>query len=282
LALKKSLTAQLSERRRWIEPHPELSVVRQCALVNVGRSGWYYEPVPESEENLELMRQIDVQYLKTPFYGSRRMAAVMSRGGTPVNRKRVQRLMRTMGLEAIYPRRTSARHPEHEVYPYLLKGMAIVRPNQVWSADITYVPMRRGFLYLVALIDWFSRYVLAWQLSNCLDTTFCLEALEMALDGPTPPEYWNSDQGAQFTAKAFLAPLKARAISISMDGRGRALDNIFVERLWRTVKYEEIYLKDYQDGSEAYNELSRYFQFYNTERPHQSLGYKTPREVYHA
>jgi putative transposase len=227
------------------------------------------------------MRKIDEQYLKTPFYGSRRMAAHLIRHGDEVNRKRVQRLMGLMGLEAIYRKpRLSLRDENHEVFPYLLRNVAIVRPDQVWSTDITYLPMRRGFLYLVAIIDWYSRYVLSWQLSNTLDTTFCIAALEEALSGPRAPDIFNTDQGSQFTSKDFTGLLKAHGITISMDGRGRFLDNIFIERLWRAVKYEEVYLNPYENGLDAHNGLGKYFPFYNVERPHQSLNYQTPSEIY--
>lgn len=227
------------------------------------------------------MRQIDEQYLKTPFYGSRRMAEHLNRHGHEVNRKRIQRLMELMGLEAIYPkRRLSVRDEEHEVFPYLLRNVAIVRPDQVWSTDITYLPMQRGFLYLVAIIDWFSRYVLAWRLSNTLETTFCIDALEEALSGSRAPEVFNTDQGSQFTSKAFTGVLKRRGITISMDGRGRVFDNIFIERLWWAVKHEEVYLHAYENGRVAYDRLARYFLFYNGERPHQSLDYRTPGELY--
>jgi putative transposase len=227
------------------------------------------------------MGRMDTQYLKTPFYGSRKMREFLGREGYKVNRKRVQRLMRLMGIAAIYRKpRLSQRDDEHEVYPYLLRDVAIVRPDQVWSTDITYIPMARGFLYLVAIIDWFSRYVLAWQLSNTLETEFCIDALEDALSGSRRPEVFNSDQGSQFTSKAFTGRLKAHNIAISMDGRGRFLDNIFVERLWRSVKYEEVYLHAYETGKEAHNRLGWYFPFYNIERPHQALNYRTPGEVY--
>lgn len=226
------------------------------------------------------MRLIDEEYTRHPFYGSRRMMAFLERQGYEVNRKRVQRLMALLGLEAIYPKpRISQGHPEHHKYPYLLKGVSIDRPDHVWSTDITYIRMDRGFVYLVAVIDWFSRYVLSWQLSNSLDVGFCLEALDGALR-IGQPAIFNSDQGCQFTSMDFTDRLKAQGILISMDGKGRALDNIFVERLWRTVKYEEVYLKDYRTVQEARDGLSDYFAFYNTERPHQALDYRTPKEVY--
>ncbi len=260
----------------------ELSVVRQCELLGLNRSGLYYRPVGENCLNLELMDQIDQQYTKTPFYGSRRMAQTLKRKGYDVNRKRVQRLMRLMGIEAIYPRANVSRaEQEHKIYPYLLGDLAIVRPNQVWATDITYIRMRHGFMYLVAILDWFSRYVLSWQLSNSLDRTFCLEALDVALANGTP-EIFNSDQGCQFTSHEFTARLEAANVRISMDGRGRCFDNIFTERLWRTVKYEEVYIHDYQGALDAYEHLHRYWMFYNTERIHQSLDYKTPHEVHFA
>jgi putative transposase len=226
-----------------------VSLVRQCELLLLARSSVYYQPVSMSDENLHLMRLIDQQYLQTPFYGSRRMTVVLQNQGYRVNRKRVQRLMRLMGLEAIYPKpNTSKSTPSHRFYPYLLRGLAVERVNQVWSIDITYVPMRQGFLYLVALIDWHSRYVLSWRLSNTLDVSFCLEALQEALEGFGAPEIFNSDQGIQFTSEAFTSVLLKHGVAISMDGRGRCLDNVFVERLWRSVKYEEVYLKAYSDG----------------------------------
>jgi putative transposase len=269
-------------RRSLVERDGELSMARQCELLAIPRSGLYYEPAGESELNLLLMRKIDEQYTKTPFYGSRRMAAWLARKGHEVNRKRVQRLMRLMGVEAIYPKRkTSLKDQEHEIYPYLLRGLPIVRPNQVWATDITYIRMHRGFVYLVAILDWFSRYVLAWQLSNTLDRAFCLAALEEALSRGTP-EIFNSDQGCQFTSTDFTGRLKAAGIQVSMDGRGRVFDNIFTERLWRSVKYEEVYLKDYSDVPDVYGGLTHYFAFYNDERLHQALDYNTPREVHFA
>jgi putative transposase len=221
------------------------------------------------------MRRIDEQYLRTPFYGSRKMADVLG-----VNRKRMQRLMRKMGIEAIYPkRRTTWPGAGHKIYPYLLRNVEVIRPNQVWASDITYMPLQHGFLYLVAIMDWYSRYVLSWRLSNTLTGSFCIEALEEALRRATP-EIFNSDQGSQFTADAFTSTLKAHGVAISMDGRGRAIDNVFIERLWRSVKYEEVYLKEYADGWDAEASLSSYFRFYNQERIHQALGYRTPRDVY--
>ena len=253
----------------------KLSVALQCELVGLPRSTWYYQVRGETAENLALMRAIDEQYLKTPFYGSRKLAWLLG-----YNRKRVQRLMRLMGIEAIYAKkRTTWPGAGHKIYPYLLRNVEIIRPNQVWSTDITYLPLRQGFLYLVAVIDWYSRHVLSWRLSNTLDLGFCLEALDEAL-AVQQPEIFNSDQGSQFTATAFTDRLATRDIAISMDGRGRALDNVFVERLWRSVKYEEVYLKDYADGWEAEAGLREYFYFYSHERIHQALGYRTPAEVY--
>jgi putative transposase len=260
--------------------HAELSLRRQCELLGLNRSTWYYQPAGESAENLQLMRLIDEQYLRTPFYGWPRMTAYLHRAGYTVNHKRVQRLMHKMGLQAIYPKpKTSASGKGHKIYPYLLRSLEITRPNQVWSADITYVPMRQGFMYLVAVMDWFSRYVLTWQLSNTLDGYFCLDALQQALQ-KGQPEIFNTDQGAQFTAHEFTGYLESAEIQVSMDGRGRALDNIFIERLWRSVKYEDIYLKDYTLVPELDAGLAHYFSFYNDERPHQSLDYRTPAEIH--
>lgn len=263
--------------------HPELSLRRQCELLGLNRSTLYSpRAATQSEENLELMRRIDEQYLVTPFYGSRRMGAWLRTEGHPVNRKRVQRLMRKMGIQALYPKpRSAAQRAEHEVFPYLLRDLPIQRANQVWSSDITYLPMRQGFMYLVAVLDWYSLYVLAWELSNTLDTSFCVAALQRALAQATP-EIFNTDQGCQFTAKGFTQPLKEAGVSISMDGRGRALDNVFIERLWRTLKYEDIYLRDYQDVPELEAGLRAYFNFYNHERLHQALGYTTPASVHYA
>ena len=268
-------------RREMVDrQHPALSTMRQCALMGISRSNVYYRPRGPSPKDLEVMKPIDQQYLATPFYGSRRMAVWLDRQGHPVNRKRVQRLMRTMGLQAIYRRpRTSQRAPGHKVYPYLLGAMEITRPNQVWAADITYIPMAKGFLYLVAIMDWYSRYVVAWRLSNTLDADFCVQALEEAL-GKGRPEVFNTDQGSQFTSEGFAGLLEQHGVKISMDGKGRYTDNIFVERLWRTVKYEEVYLKAYSDGRVAKVGLEAYFHFYNTQRPHQALGYQTPAEVF--
>ena len=268
-------------RRRMVDrKHPALSTVRQCKLLGVSRSSLNYRRKGTCPEDLFVMKAIDQQYLSTPFYGSRRMRVLLGRQGQRVNRKRVQRLMRTMGLRAIYRRpRTSKPGPGHKVYPYLLGGMEVTRPNQAWAADITYIPMAKGFLYLVAIMDWYSRHVVAWRLSNTLNADFCVEALEEAL-GKGTPEVFNTDQGSQFTGEGFTALLQRHGVRISMDGKGRYRDNIFVERLWRTVKYEEVYLKAYSGGHEAKTGLDAYFCFYNTQRPHQSLGYRTPAEVF--
>jgi putative transposase len=255
-------------------------VRRQCELLGLNRSSLYYEPAGETAENLRLMRLIDEEYTAHPFFGSRRLTARLAQQGEAVNRKRVQRLMRLMGLEAIYPKpRLSAAGHGHRVFPYLLRGVAIERPDQVWSADITYVPLPSGFLYLAATIDWFSRYVLAWRLSNTLDGSFCLDMLEEALSRGRP-EVFNTDQGVQFTAAAWTGRLEAAGVAVSMDGRGRCLDNVFVERLWRSVKYEDLYLRGYEAVPEVRQGLGRYFGFYNEERPHQALGYRTPGQVY--
>jgi putative transposase len=260
--------------------HAHLSIRRQCELVGLNRATFYYTPAGESDLNLHLMRLIDEQYLKTPFYGWPRMTACLRRQGYPVNHKRVQRLMGLMGLQAIYPKpRTTVLAEGHRVYPYLLHNLPITRPNQVWSADITYIPMWRGFMYLAAIMDWYSRYVLAWQLSNSLDGLFCLEALECALD-QGQPDIFNTDQGVQFTAQAFTSRLEGAGIRISMDGRGRALDNVFIERLWRSVKYEHVYLYEYATVPELEKGLQDYFTFYNYERPHQSLSYQVPADIH--
>lgn len=262
---------------------PRLSVVRQCGLVGVARSSVYRLLAAADPEELALMALIDRQYLVRPFYGSRRMTAWLRRQGHTVNRKRVQRLMRRMGLEAIHPKpRTSRPAPEHRIYPYLLRGLAITRPNQVWCADITYIPMACGFLYLVVVMDWFSRRVLAWRLSNTMDAGFCVEALEEALERFGPPEIFNTDQGSQFTGLAFTATLEAHGVAISMDGRGRWLDNVFVERLWRSLKYEEVYLHGYETVAAARAGIGSWLRFYNEERLHQALDYRTPKAVHAA
>jgi len=260
--------------------HPELSVRRQCELLGLNRSSLYYEPAPESPENLRLMRLLDAEYTAHPFYGSRRLTAWLEQQGEVVNRKRVQRLLRLMGLEAIYPKpKLSATGRGHRIYPYLLRDVPIRRPDQVWSTDITYVPLVSGFMYLAATIDWYSRYVIAWRLSNTLDGAFCLDMLEEALSRGRP-EVFNTDQGVQFTAQAWTGRLETAGVQVSMDGRGRCLDNVFVERLWRSVKYEDIYLRGYEGVPELAQGLGRYFGFYNEERLHQALDYRTPGAVY--
>jgi putative transposase len=271
----------MKEKRQLIDTtHTEISIQQQCQLLGLARSSYYYQPKPPSDLNLLLMDLIDKQYTLTPFYGAPRISAWLRRQGYRVNHKRIERLMRLMGLEAIRPRpRTSRPVREHQVYPYLLQGVSIDRPDQVWAADITYLGLERGFLYLVAIMDWFSRYVLSWELSNTLEQGFCLTALEQALR-VSKPEIFNTDQGSQFTSREFTTCLQSQGIAISMDGRGRLFDNIFVERLWRTVKYEDIYLKHYQSPSEVRSGLRAYFQFYNSRRLHSSLGYQTPEEVY--
>jgi len=271
-------------KRQLIEPdHPVLSIRRQCELLGLNRASYYYQPATESPLNLTLMRLIDEQYLRTPFYGYRKMTEhLRQKKQYQVNAKRVRRLMQLMGLHAVGPKpKTSLSSPEHKIYPYLLQGVTIDRVNQVWSADITYVPMCQGFLYLVAILDWHSRYVLAWQVSNTLDGHFCRVALNQALRQANP-EIFNTDQGAQFTAHLFTDRLAQAGIQISMDGRGRVFDNIFIERLWRTVKYEHIYLHDYTTGPDLIAGLTDYFHFYNYDRFHQSLDYRTPADVYFA
>jgi putative transposase len=270
-------------KRALVEPdNRQLSLRRQCELLGLNRSTLSYTPRGTSEFNLGVMRLIDEQYTRTPFYGWLRMTAYVCRQGLQVNHKRVQRLMRLMGLEAIYPKpKTTQVDGRAEIYPYLLRDLPISHPNQVWSSDVTYIRMAHGFMYLVAIIDWFSRYVLTWQLSNTLDGRFCLDALHTALR-QGQPAIFNTDQGVQFTAHQFTNALEAAGVRVSMDGRGRALDNIFVERLWRSVKYEDVYLRDYQTVRELDAGLGRYFRFYNRERPHQSLGYRTPAEVHFA
>jgi putative transposase len=248
----------------------------------IQRSGLYYKPVGISESNLALMKAIDRQYLEAPFYGSRKIAVCLKKEGQTVNRKRIRRLMRLMGLKAIYRRpRTSPAGKGNKIYPYLLKGLKINRPNQVWAADITYIHMQKVFLYLVVIMDWYSRYVLSWRLSNTLESDFCVEALKEPLKRGCP-EIFNTDQGSQFTSPKFVSLLEGQSVQVSMDGSGRYTDNLFIERLWRTLKYEEVYLKTYQNAIEARSELARYIAFYNAQRPHQSLGYRTPAEEYYA
>ena len=264
-----------------IEPrHEQICVTRQCELLGLARSSLYYRAYRDEALNLSVKRLIDKEYMRHPFYGARRLTHCLRRNGYEVNVKRVRRLMREMGIAAIYPKpRLSAPGVAHRVYPYLLRDLAVTRPNQVWAADITYVPMAHGFLYLVAIIDWFSRYVVAWELSNTLSVEFCLICLEAALSEACP-EIFNTDQGSQFTSRAFADRLEGAGIAISMDGKGRAFDNIFIERLWRSVKYEDIYLNDYEDGFAAREGLERYFAFFNHERPHQGLDGATPAEAY--
>ena len=262
------------------EDHAQLSERRQCDLLGLCRASFYYQPATESADNLHLMRLLDQQYTNHPFVGSRKMAIWLQGQGYSVNRKRVQRLMRLMGLEAVYPKpKLSLAGRGHKVYPYLLRDVTIDRPDQVWSTDITYVPLPTGFMYLAAVIDWYSRYVIAWRLSNPLDGSFCLDMLQEALDQGRP-EVFNTDQGVQFTAQAFTSRLEAAGVAVSMDGKGRCLDNIFVERLWRTVKYEDIYLRCYEAVPELTQGLLCYFPFYNERRPHQALDYRTPAAVY--
>ncbi len=261
--------------------HPSLSIVRQCRLVSISRSGFYHTPRGESPENLALMAEIDRQFLETPFYGARQMTWHLRAAGRLVNVKRVRRLMRLMGLMPIYRKpRTSVPAPGHRLYPYLLRGLRIERPNQVWCADITYIPLARGFLYLVAIMDWSSRKVLAWRLSNTMDVQFCVEALEEALGRHGPPEIFNTDQGSQFTSWAWTQRLKTAGVRISMDGRGRFLDNIFIERLWRSMKYECVYLRAFTGGREARREISNWVDFYNHRRPHAAHGGETPIRIY--
>ncbi len=264
--------------------HPQLSIQRQCELIDLSRAS-YYRGAPvgtETAENLELMRRIDEAYTRHPFYGSRKLRDCLERQGYAVNRKRVQRLMRKMGLESVAPKpNTSRRAPQHKIYPYLLRGLEINHPDQVWCADITYIRLAHGFVYLTAVMDWYSRYVLAWEVSVTMEEDFCVSALESALRRQGRPQIFNTDQGSQFTSEAFTGVLKDAGVAISMDGKGRAMDNIMVERLWRSVKYEEVYLKDYANVGELTAALKQYFAFYNDERPHQSHGGQTPAEVYH-
>jgi len=272
------------DRRAMVErPAENLSVRRQCALLNVARSGVYRPKAEPDVDDLALMRRIDELHLELPFYGSRRMTFELNREGCGVNRKRVRRLMRVMGIEALVPRPgTSKAAPGHKIYPYLLRGLAITEPNHVWACDITYIPMARGFLYLVAIIDWASRAVLSWRLSNTMDTRFCIEALEDAMTRHGKPRIFNTDQGAQFTSAAFTGKLEAAGIAISMDGRGRFMDNIFIERLWRSIKYEEVHLKAYADGREARAGIGFWMTFYNFRRPHQAMNNQMPMAVWRA
>ena len=266
-----------------VELCPDLSLRRQCELVGISRSGLYYEPVPESEANLALMRRLDELNLEHPFYGSRRLTALLHREGQPVNRKRVARLLELMGVEVVYPKRNLSQPGEgHRIYPYLLEWLEITGPDQVWCSDITYVPMAYGFMYLVAVMDWWSRFVLAWELSNSLDSEFCIRAWTSALASGRTPLISNTDQGSQFTSEAYLEAVESAGVDVSMDGRGRWIDNRFIERLWRSVKQEDIYLQDYADGLTAHHGLARWFRDYNIVRPHQALAYATPAEWYHS
>ena len=274
----------IERRRQMIEPgHPSLSVVRQCELVSISRSSFYYQPVGETAENLALMRLIDAQFLETPWYGLRQMARHLRRDGHEVGRKRVRRLMAVMGLAPIYQHpRTTVPNPAHRIWPYLLRDVVIDRPNQVWCTDLTYIPMRRGFLYLVAVMDWATRKVLSWRVSNTMDVEFCVEALEEALARFGHPEIFNSDQGSQFTSPRFTGVLQQAGVCISMDGRGRWMDNVFIERLWRSLKYECIYLNAFETGSELRAGLSSWIGYYNARRPHSTLAGRTPDEAYEA
>ena len=265
-----------------IEPdHGQLSVRRQCDLIGLPRSSYYREPKTETEENLELMRLMDEEYTRHPFYGTRKMRDILQRRGYKVNRKRVQRLMRLMGLESIAPRkRTTVPGKDHKIYPYLLRGLEVSYSNQVWCSDLTYIRLRGGFVYLTVVMDWYSRYVLSWEISVTMEESFCVSALERALRCYTCPEIFNTDQGSQYTGGAFTEVLRDHGIRISMDGKGRAMDNIMVERLWRTVKYEDIYTRDYENVEELVKGLRTYFAFYNNERPHQTFGKRTPAEIY--
>jgi putative transposase len=264
-----------------IDREGELAVKRQARLLDLSRSSVYYRPRPLSERDLKLMRRLDELHLEAPFYGARKLAAALRREGHKVGRRHVTTLMRRMGIEALYRRpRTSIPARGAAIYPYLLENVAIERPHQVWASDLTYLPMAHGFLYLMAILDIASRKVLAWRVSNTMSADFCVEALEEALRKFGPPEIFNTDQGSQFTCEAWIAPLKAAGVAISMDGKGRWIDNIFIERLWRSVKYEDVYLHAYASGSEARHSLRRYFAFYNARRVHESLGYATPDEVY--
>jgi putative transposase len=275
------MSCSLEQRRTWITPqHPQLSVRRQCQLLGLAPASYYYQAAPEWPENLLYLRLLDQQYTDYPFYGVRKMTAWLQQQGYAVGPKRVRRLLRAMGLMAVYPKPRLSLNPlAHRRFPYLLKGVDIVRPNQVWSTDITYIRLRAGFIFLAAVLDWFSRYVLAWELSITLEADFCVAILERAL-ADQRPEIFNTDQGVQFTCAQFQAPLLAAQVRLSMDGRGRAFDNIFVERLWRSVKYEEVYLKDYRTVAEAREGLNQYFTFYNEQRIHQALDYRTPHHVH--
>lgn len=279
--LKKNLVSSAKDLKALVEPeHKKLNIRNQCKIIGLPRSSYYYKELPEQEYNLFLMNRIDELYTEHPTLGSRMMCATLGMEGHVVNRKRIQRLVRIMGLEAIYCKpKTSVANPNHKVYPYLLRNLPISKVNQVWSIDITYIRLLGGFMYLVAILEWYSRYVLSWEISNSLTTDFCISALEKALEIGTP-EIFNSDQGAQFTDVTFIAILNNSNIKISMDGRGRALDNVFIERLWRTLKYEDIYLKDYSTATELRSGLEKYFNYYSYKRPHSSLDNRTPYGVF--
>ena len=268
-------------RAKLDRAHGDLSIRRQCAMLGLARSGVYRKPRPVNDNDLEAMRRIDALFTARPFFGARRIARTLSEEGFPIDRKRVRRLMRVMGIEALGPKpRTTKPAPGHKIYPYLLRDLTIDRPNHVWAADITYIPIGRGFLYLVAVIDWASRAVLSWRLSNTMDASFCLAALEDALARYGRPEIFNTDQGSQFTGAAFTGALIEAGVRISMDGRGRWMDNVFIERVWRSLKYEDVYLRGYADGREAKAGIGQYFAFYNERRLHQALGYRTPMAVW--
>ncbi len=273
-----------NQKRACIDStHDSLSIWKQCELIGLPRSSYYREQkiASESRENLALMRMIDEEYMRHPFYGSRKMRQYLRRQGHKVNRKRIQRLMQKMGLQSIAPKPNSSKpHPEHKIYPYLLRHQEILCPDQAWCTDITYIPLPGGFVYLVAIMDWYSRYVLSWEVSSSMDADFCVSSLESALRRHGRPDIFNTDQGSQFTSKGFTDVLKESEVLISMDGKGRAMDNIFIERLWRSVKYEDVYVKEYSSVSEFIQGMRVYFDFYNNERPHDSLGDKTPAEVY--
>lgn len=273
----------LPERRGMVEnAHSELSITAQCELLSIHRSGCYYTPSMESQENLEIMKILDRQYFDTPFYGVERLLCTLTLLGFKINRKRLRRLMHVVGWQTLYPqRRTTKIDPAAYKYPYLLRGMHISKPNQVWAVDITYIPMKRGFMYLFAIIDVYSRYTVGWSLSNTMTAEWCVECLEQAIAEHGKPEIINSDQGSQFTSKEYVDCLKGHSIQISMDGKGRAIDNIFIERLWRSVKYEHVYLYAYETGAELWTGLSQYFKFYNHDRFHQSLAYETPVKHYY-
>ena len=273
----------LSERQELVELCPELSIRRQCELVNISRSGYYYEPCTESEENLKLMRELDELHLERPTFGSRRLTVMVNRQGWAVNRKRVTRLLEVMEIAAVYPKRSLSQPGEgHRIYPYLLKGLEICGPDQVWCTDITYVPMANGFMFLCATMDWWSRYVVGWELSNTQDSQFCIRAWERGLEGGRTPLISNTDQGSQFTSEAYVEAVESAGVDVSMDGRGRWIDNRFIERLWRSVKQEDIYPQDYSSGLDAHRGLARWFTDYNQLRPHQALGNATPAALYHS